>query len=76
MKKQTDGNNHRMSVNEGDFTSFVNKSPPFYKTRANYDTPNTLVMFSLTSLSLMFLVSFPLMAEFTQNTVVSPILDC
>lgn len=65
-----------MSVNEGDFTSFVNKSTPFYKTRANYDTPNTLVMFSLTSLSLMFLVSFPLMAEFTQNTVVSPVLDC
>lgn len=26
MKKQTDGNNNRMSVNEGDFTSFV-KSP-------------------------------------------------
>lgn len=45
---------------------------PFSTTKANCNTPNTLVMFSLTTLSLMFLVSFPLMAAFTHNAVVSP----
>lgn len=74
MKKQADGNHHRMSVNEGDFTGFVDQSPPFYTTRANYNTPNTLVMFSLVSLSLTFLVSFPSMGTFTQNAVFSPVV--
>lgn len=67
--------NRRMAITEwvwmkGIFQALWTKAPA----RENYNMSNTLVMFSLVLLSLMFLFLVPMISEFTQSTIVSSVL--